>query len=201
MLMHTGFPRWVHWTVSSLVAVFSTLEWIIQRRWRFLGASLALGVLAWVSLAHAGAVTIPPSSRTTNICAALGADQGCAWSEVAHLKGEVTLVAFDPVAPGGALNPVLVVARIKGREVSMPLGPASEQYVRDVVDDPSTDYRNLMVGSAAWPALRELAHVTDGVPIVLDARKSLSPKPTVATSDAAADTRTLKVRIALVQLQ
>lgn len=83
----------------------------------------------------------------------------------------------------------------------MPLGPASEQYVRDVVDDPSTDYRNLMVGSAAWPALRELAHVTDGVPIVLDARKSLSPKPTVATSDAAADTRTLKVRIALVQLQ
>jgi hypothetical protein len=186
--------------VGSMVAFFSTLEWILQRRWRLLGG-LALGVLAWAGLARAGVTTIPPSSRTTNICVALGADEGCVWSEVAHLKGDVTLVAYDPVSPGGALNPVLVVAQIKGREVSMPLGPASEQSLRNTVDDPGTDYVNLMVGSAAWPALRELAHVGDGVAIVLDARKSLTPRPTRATSDAAATTRTLKVRIALVQLQ
>lgn len=202
MLLQGGFPRWIHWLVTFLVAVFSTLEWLLRRR-----VAIAAGlVLAAAAAAIAGVTTIPPSSRTSNICAALNADQGCTWEEVAHLKGTVTLIAFDPVAPGDPWNPVLVHARIRGRDVSMPIGPASEQHVRDVVDDPTTDYRNLMIGSAAWPALRELARLPWGygnaVPILIDG-KALKPKTvsSEATTDAMAETRALRVRIALVTLR
>ena len=194
-------PRWFFWSTKVGVVVFAALGRLTH--WRYVVA-VVLAVMTGLAFAWGvgvGAmVSLPPSGRTTNICAALGADYGCTWAEVAHLKGEVTLVAYDPVTIGDPYNPVLVVARIKGHSVSMPIGPASEQRMLDVVDDPTTNYQNLMIGSPAWPALRELAHLSLGVPILLDARKSLTPKPTVTSSDAAAETRTLKVRIALIQL-
>jgi len=157
-------------------------------------------MLAWVLRLEAGVTTIPSTARETNICVALGADEGCEWIEVAHLAGDVTLVAYDPPIPNQPLNPLLVVARIKGREIAIPLGPASEQGVRTMVDNSRTNYVDLLVSSVAWPALLELAHIDEGVAIVLDARKSLSPKQTRASPDEAATTRTLRVHIAIVQL-
>jgi hypothetical protein len=198
MLPTIGFPRWIHWTVTAGVAIFSALEWI-KLRWRAaLGSLLVLACSA--GLTWAGATTIPPASRHAMICAALGADDDCSFHELGHLKAHVTLIAFDPSAPGEPWRPIAVLAKIRGRTVALSLMAAPEADLRATIDDPATRYDDLLVDAAAWPDLRALARLETGVPIVRDAQRTLSPRVQETPDDAMGTVRSLKVRIALVGL-
>jgi len=192
-------PRWVAWVGRGLDALERACWWIRGHRRRAACVLLVSLVALPAHAARAALTTIPAPSRPAQICAALGADEGCVTREIAHLRGRVAIIAFDPVPPGGAWNPVIALVQIAHRLLALSLVPASEQSTLATLDTPQTNYTDLVLAREAWPALRALAHVTDGVPVLLEARR-LTPRPVVST-EALGEARVLRIRIALVQVR
>lgn len=150
------------------------------------------GVVGLVALAWGAVITLPPTSRADQLCLALGTEAPCATEEIGHLRGTLTFVADD----GGAFVGVL---QTRGKSVAADLGTVDEGVLLLNLSTTSTDWGGLVTPSAIWPALRTVAKVTDGVPVLMALAYR---KGGVDQIDQVAPTTALaRVRIALVRLR
>jgi hypothetical protein len=171
------------------------------RHWKVLGAALTVLATFLLGLAFgyatAAVTTLPTASREASLCAALGTEAPCTYTEIGRLKGVLTFAAATDT------DGVHTLARLftaRGTTLgSLQYNVAtSEDDVVERVNNPASNWRHLIADAAAWAPLRELARVPDGVPVIVEAqpRKGGSDH----TSDALASVALLKVRIGFMRL-
>lgn len=171
-----------------------TAWWWYPALWGLVAGGLAVGAIVGlaVALATAAVVTLPPTSRADQLCMALGTEAPCDTEEVGHLRGTLTFVADDARSFMGVLA-------TRGKSLAADLGIVDEATLLLRLTTPSTNWEGLVTPSSAWPALRAVAQVTDGVPVLM----ALTYKRGgVDQTDQVAPTTALaRVRIALVGLR
>lgn len=171
-----GFPRWLHRLIAAGVAILSL-------------AGRCFG----------GAVTLPPASRADNLCDALGTEAPCAIEEVGHVRGTLMFLVTDTEADPDVWGTLLVQGKTYASRIPT-YGARSELEMWQVVQDPQTVWDGVIADRRTWQAFRTMAHVTEGVPVIAEARPARggveqSADPGMAT------TVPLRVRVSLVRLR
>lgn len=176
-----GFPRWMHRLITAGVML-----------------------LSFVASCLAGAVTLPPSSRADQLCAALGTEAPCLTEEVGHVRGTLTFLVYEvalaETQPGLELWGLLTS---KGKQYAARLptyGAQTEPEVAGLAADPLTRWVGMVADSRTWATFRMLAKVNEGVPVLV-AAKPTKGGVDMSTDDGMATTAALRVRVALVRLR
>jgi hypothetical protein len=183
MRLDLVLPRWVIWYVRGLLLLPSVLAAVLV----LIGAYVAFGAMT----------SLPPASREQSLCFALGAEAPCTYREIGALRGTLTVAAnTDPEN----VHTLVLLFTARGSAVAdlQFNTAASETDVLATVADPLTNWDKLIARRDTWPALRALARVTDGVPVLVAAK---ARKGAVDhTGDPLASVALLKVRVAFMQL-
>jgi hypothetical protein len=192
-------PWYVYLLVPPLVVGFTVLGWLYRVRWRLALGTLVLGALALLAAAVEGAVTtLPPGSREASLCSALGTEAPCQYHEIGRLRGTLTFAANTDT---DSLHTLVLLFTARGQSLAeLHFNTAvSEVDILARVGNPATNWDRLIASRDTWPALRALARVTEGVPVLVQAVARKGGQDHVG--DPLASTALLKVRVSLVVLE